>query len=942
MSLKSLKNQTLRNKSTLNSVNLTGGASTGPVITSIVVTDSNYNNLDDTALLPAGGYAKLIGSGFASGCSAYFNGSSVTTTFVSATEVRVVIPATSVGTYNVMLFNPSTAGAIYLNLGISNAPTFTTTAGSLGTSYETQAVSTSIAATGDTPITYALYSGSLPTGVTLASNGTLSGTSPVEASTTTYSFVVQATDAQLQDTTRSFSLTISTDVVTWSTPAADFAYTLVGNETMANVSLLATSAAGYGVTYAANTLPTGVSLSGNTIFGTPTVEQTVYTALTATANTTGRTATRFVSWIVSLGDPFFEYVSMMLPGTGTNGAQNNTFVDSSTNNFTITRNGNTTQGTFSPYGPNWSNYFDGNGDYLTVPTTTALSFGTGDFTVEVWVYKTAAENASVIDARANPGTASPWGFFVDGSNFPYFYNGTTYTSAVAITLNAWNHIAAVREGGGLSIYVNGARGLLVPLTASLDRTAGAFIGMVANTSSPSSYWRGYLSNLRVVKGTAVYTAAFTPPTAPLTAVTNTSLLTCQSNRFIDNSTNNFAITKNGDVSVQRFSPFSPSAAYSLSTTGGSGYFDGTGDYLTFSPSVSFAFGTGNFTVEGWVFNTGSAEFALFDSTVNGSYWGLRLTPTAIYYQSASGQVNKIAATGVLTGKNNSWVHIALVRLSGTSVIYVNGVSVASVVDTTNYTATTTYQIGKTSDGAYYMNGYISDARVVKGTAVYTANFTPPTAPVTAITNTSLLLNFTNAGIIDNAMLNNLETVGNAQISTAQSKFGGSSMFFDGTGDYLLTPVNSTFTFGTGDFTIEMWIYTLNVTNTVFLLDSRQAAGTAGPYACLMIPAGGTLQWFVNGAAQIGPIGSVPINTWAHVAVCRSSGVTKMYLNGTNIGSPYTDTNNYSYITQTIFGGNSFAFTSNNFPGYIDDLRITKGYARYTANFTPPTAALPTS
>ena len=221
MSLKSLKNQTLRNKSTINSVNLTGGASTGPAITSIIVTDSSYNNLDDTALLPAGGYAKLIGSGFASGCTAYFNGSSVTTTFVSATEVRVVIPATSAGTYNVMLFNTSTNGAIYLNLGISAAPTFTTTAGSLGTSYETTAFSTSIAATGDAPITYALYSGSLPTGFTLASNGTLSGTSPVEASSTTYSFVVQATDAQLQETTRSFSLTISSDIVTWSTPAAD-------------------------------------------------------------------------------------------------------------------------------------------------------------------------------------------------------------------------------------------------------------------------------------------------------------------------------------------------------------------------------------------------------------------------------------------------------------------------------------------------------------------------------------------------------------------------------------------------------------------------------------------------------------------------------------------------------------------------------------------------
>ena len=303
MSLKSLKNQTLRNKSTINSVNLTGGASigtAGPAITSIIVTDSSYNNLDDTALLPAGGYAKLIGSGFASGCSAYFNGSSVTTTFVSATEVRVVIPATSAGTYNVMLFNTSTNGAIYLNLGISAAPTFTTTAGSLGTSYETTAFSTSIAATGDAPITYALYSGSLPTGFTLASNGTLSGTSPVEASSTTYSFVVQATDAQLQETTRSFSLTISSDIVTWSTPAADNAYSLTATgSAMANVSLSAASAAGYNITYAANTLPTGVSLSGSTIFGIPTTAQTVYTALTATAATTGRSATRYVSWTVT-------------------------------------------------------------------------------------------------------------------------------------------------------------------------------------------------------------------------------------------------------------------------------------------------------------------------------------------------------------------------------------------------------------------------------------------------------------------------------------------------------------------------------------------------------------------------------------------------------------------------------------------------------------------
>jgi hypothetical protein len=105
-----------------------------------------------------------------------------------------------------------------------------------------------------------------------------------------------------------------------------------------------------------------------------------------------------------------------------------------------------------------------------------------------------------------------------------------------------------------------------------------------------------------------------------------------------------------------------------------------------------------------------------------------------------------------------------------------------------------------------MNGYISDIRVVKGTAVYTTTFTPPTAPLNAITNTSYLLKFTNAGIYDHAMLNDLETVGNAQVSTSVVKYGTGSMYFDGAGDYLSRPASSLYALGTGDFTIEAWVY----------------------------------------------------------------------------------------------------------------------------------------
>ena len=86
-------------------------------------------------------------------------------------------------------------------------------------------------------------------------------------------------------------------------------------------------------------------------------------------------------------DTYFNLVTLLLPGNGTNGAQNNTFVDSSTNNFTVTRAGNTTQGTFSPFSQTgWSNYFDGSGDRLQVADNDVLDGFTGDFTIEFWVY----------------------------------------------------------------------------------------------------------------------------------------------------------------------------------------------------------------------------------------------------------------------------------------------------------------------------------------------------------------------------------------------------------------------------------------------------------------------------------------------------------------------------------------------------------------------------
>ena len=100
-------------------------------------------------------------------------------------------------------------------------------------------------------------------------------------------------------------------------------------------------------------------------------------------------------------DPDFNQTVLLLHGDGTNGAQNNTFLDSSTNNFTITRNGNTTQGTFSPFSLSdgyWSNFFDGTNDRLTIADNVVLRPGTGNFTIEAWVYRAAAGAAPTLTA----------------------------------------------------------------------------------------------------------------------------------------------------------------------------------------------------------------------------------------------------------------------------------------------------------------------------------------------------------------------------------------------------------------------------------------------------------------------------------------------------------------------------------------------------------------
>ena len=667
-------------------------------------------------------------------------------------------------------------------------------------------------------------------------------------------------------------------------------------------------------------------------------------------------------------DPYFMYVPLLLNTTSTNGQQNNTFLDSSTNNFTITRNGTPTQGAFTPYQPSgyWSGYFGATSDYFNTASGAGVAnFGTGNFTFEGWYYITETIQNSSYFIIVDTNTTGIYIGYDTAGTISIGQRNTATNNSVSYTfpLNQWIHFAVARSGTTIKIFINGAE--IFSGTNSIDYsgTGTAYFGRLPAVSASI---KGYYSNIRIVKGTAIYTAAFTPPTSPLTAITNTSLLTLQSNRFIDNSTNAFAITANGTPKVQAFQPFSPAASYSAATYGGSGYFNGSTDSIYTSQTFSLPTSTTPFTMEAWVYFNAFTTTAIASTAYSGSAplpfimgIGPNFTgapgsnPWFGYYNGSTWTIPIQSATNLSA---NTWYHLAYVYTGTSATIYANGVSIgtASVSSWPN-TSQAGFYVGRRWDAAAftYFSGYISNFRLVIGTAVYTGAFTPPTlAPLTtagstsaasypsttnvntsfAAANTSLLTNFTNAGIYDAAWQNDALTVGDAQVSTTQKQWGTTSMKFDGTGDYLdILGPNPAFNLTSGDWTIEAWIYRSVANANHCVLNLINASGSNSG-----------LSFYVNSSNQLatdnGTVaalsgGTVPANQWVYLAIVRSSGTTTGYVNGTSIGTTTQAPATAQYARIGALGGGGSPFN-----GYIQDLRITKGVAR---TITTPTAAFPT-
>jgi len=735
-------------------------------------------------------------------------------------------------------------------------------------------------------------------------------------------------------------------------------YSLASDGTATTVTITATDPEGLPITYSiasdtsGNTATVTQGTGSNTnVF---TITPSTNTAHAGTFSLTFRAsdgvnlATAVSSFTLQFAVQNQKYTSALITSVGANNAVNNSFDDKSTSNHTLPVSGDVHQTTFSPYRHGgYSTYFDGSGDYLTSNSNGIANFGTGAFTIEGWLYLVAYPSQwnFVLDTRSSGSDSNGFCIEVTPSDFGVYAGENMCRSGSGFGLKEWKHWAYTRDSSGNhKVFINGTQ-VGSTFTGSKNYTTDNFRVSAGHNGGDNQ--NAYQRDLRVIKGTALYTANFTPPTEPLTAVTNTSFLGCHLPYIADGSTNAHTITISGDPETRPFSPYD-AQEYAAADHGGSISLDGNGDRIRTAASADFGFGTGDFTIEWWTyFNPGTIASVPYPYQID-----MRSadndTPLSFYLrsnlQNQMGVYVSAAtiATGTYSFKEGVWQHYAVCKTGGYLKGYYNGKQDFSITCIRDYGSSETISIGGVyGNNNYWVNGNMADVRVVKGTAVYTSDFTPPTAPLTAITNTKLLIQGTDAGIIDKAQSEkSIKLVGDTKSSTTQAKYLSSSISFDGNGDYMILAPGEDWAFGTGDFTVEYWVYYNSIGAYDYLYDGRNSGQTGGSWS---IAHGYStsdttiLQWGAGTTSPLVATSNPSTGQWVHVAWCRSGSTFKLFYDGVENQS-VTDSTNYSTALTSAYFGCRHSVQMY-LDAYISDFRVTKGLARYTANFTPPAAAL---
>ena len=689
------------------------------------------------------------------------------------------------------------------------------------------------------------------------------------------------------------------------------------------------------------------------------------------------------------GDPYFNNVVLLLHGDGN-------FADSSQNNFTMAVIGSPTintsikqYGSGSFYSPaNYTNYI------YTTPTSYAFTFGMNPFTIEFWCLLPGNNNSKIMGSTNG---SYWWQIYADTNNL-YFYPIVSALNAsiggnftTRITTGAWFHYAVCRVGNTITTYINGIVLATGSFAYSLEQTPGAYslyVGWNGITGDSSDNGTCYLDEIRITNGVARYTANFTPPTAAFPNQTNLTppfdlyynnvilLMHCDgvngSPLFIDNSPLAAALVLTNSTGT---APQISTAQYKFGSS--SMLCNSSSNIVIRQSALStvYCLGAGTaFTLEFWIYFIGFSFARIFAGATASTLTTSAFSSWVIYYDTTS-SVNRLSVSfgggsGSLVSTTNvfstgTWYHIAY-TYDGISNynLYINGILNASLVSTTNvFDATPTVPKTIVVGGDGYppdsagLNGYLDEIRITKGIVRYTSNFSVPTTafytPVSTTAtlpqnqgdpyyNNVVLLMHLDGTYADSSSKNTAITSGGTLITT-NSKFGVGSISFANSS--FTTPSSSNFVFSNNNFTVEFWIYiTTAPTGSWGLMGNNTANGNAAGWGIYFNAATNVvINMFAVNLPNIPSWNASWLNTWTHFALVRNTTTVIFYVNGIALA---TNTVSMSPIdtgtTNTLSFGNWPAAAITGFTGYMDEIRVTNGVARYTANFVPQNAPFPNS
>ena len=512
------------------------------------------------------------------------------------------------------------------------------------------------------------------------------------------------------------------------------------------------------VTTAQQTVPFGSGTNIGTFLYDGATWQSTALAITGTLTTTGNTvAAQVNATSINVGANVIISSSQLSVGNSTVNvsASTNGSISLTGNVYTPSSGTGLVGGVTGAGGPGYVGSFNGSNQYLTTPSNSVLYFGTGNYTVEAWVYVTSPQTQTYGHQVLGTydGGGNGWGIIVNRASGGYgigWLNGSAtsilLTTNTYLDSNTWYHIAVVRSGTAsnqLKIYQNGV--LVATGTDSTNDTVLQTL-YIGSQGSTGGFFPGYISNLRIVKGVAVYTGNFTAPTGPLTATasanpfggsntsaitgTATSLLTLQNSTIIDNSTYGLTITNTGSVTTaQQTVPFGSG------TTIGTFLYDGASTWQSTSLAI-----TGTLTTTG---NTVAAQVNATSINVGAN----------VIISTSQLSVGNTTSNAVVTQTGTTWSNSTATMVANTTGMRVGNSTVNTVITSTAITSPATLAIGNTT-----VTGFANISSTLQVTG--SATFTDVTISGNLTTSgTTTYINTTNLNVGDNIITLNADLTG---------------------------------------------------------------------------------------------------------------------------------------------------------------------------------------